>query len=154
MPLTTPYVKIQQTRLYGAEVVLHGESLDSACEHAGMLAKDRGRIFVHPFDDCDVIAGQGTVALEMLAAQPSIDTLVVPIGGGGLAAGMALAAKSRKPDVTVIGVQTTSYPSMVAALAGESSVCNSATIAEGMPSRSRAVSPVVIETGSRHRARG
>jgi threonine dehydratase len=132
MPVSTPYVKVQQTRSHGAEVVLHGETLDAASEAAWTLAGDRGRIFVHPFDDSDVIAGQGTVALEMLAAQPSIDTLVVPVGGGGLAAGMALAAKTRKSDLTVIGVQSTAYPSMVAALTGEPAACAGSTIAEGI----------------------
>lgn len=132
MPIATPYVKVQQTRSHGAEVVLHGESLDAASEAAWRLAKDRGRIFVHPFDDSDVIAGQGTIALEMLAAHPSIDTFVVPVGGGGLAAGMAVAAKSRNPDLTVIGVQALAYPSMVAALIGESAACTGSTIAEGI----------------------
>jgi threonine dehydratase len=132
MPLFTPYVKVQQTRSHGAEVVLHGETLDAAGEHAWELARARGRIFVHPFDDPDVIAGQGTVALEMLAAQPAIDTLVVPVGGGGLAAGMAVAAKTRKPDLTVIGVQSTSFPSMVAALNGEPAAYIGSTIAEGI----------------------
>jgi threonine dehydratase len=132
MPLFTPYVKVQQTRSHGAEVVLHGETLDAAGEHAWELARARGRIFVHPFDDPDVIAGQGTVALEMLAAQPAIDTLVVPVGGGGLAAGMAVAAKTRNPGVTVIGVQSTSFPSMVAALNGEPAAYIGSTIAEGI----------------------
>jgi len=132
MPITTPYVKVHQTKAHGPEVVLHGETLDAASERAWQLATERGLRFVHPFDDPDVIAGQGTVALEMLAARPAIDTLIVPIGGGGLAAGMAVAAKSLKPDVTVIGVQSTSYPSMWSLLRGKPAACNGSTIAEGI----------------------
>ena len=123
MPLHTPYVKVQQTRSHGAEVVLHGETLDAAFEHARELARQRQLILVHPYDDLAVIAGQGTVALEMLEAQPSIDTLVLPVGGGGLIAGMTIAAKARRPDLTVIGVQSTAFPSMVAALNGQSVDC-------------------------------
>jgi threonine dehydratase len=87
---------------------------------------------VHPFDDPDVIAGQGTVALEMLGVAPDIDTLVVPVGGGGLAAGMAIAARALRPGITIIGVQSVSFPSMHAALRGKPAICNGATIAEGI----------------------
>ncbi len=132
MPLYTPYVKVEQTKLHGAEVVLHGETLEDAFAHAAELARKKRLTLVHPYDDPAVIAGQGTVALEMLAAQPSIDTLIVPVGGGGLISGMALAASTRNPDISVIGVQTTSYPSMVAALGGAAATCAGNTIAEGI----------------------
>ncbi len=132
MPLYTPYVKVEQTKLHGAEVVLHGETLEDAFAHAAELARKKRLTLVHPYDDPAVIAGQGTVALEMLAAQPSIDTLIVPVGGGGLISGMALAASARNPDISVIGVQTTSYPSMVTALGGAAATCAGNTIAEGI----------------------
>ncbi|MGH8135661.1 MAG: pyridoxal-phosphate dependent enzyme, partial [Steroidobacteraceae bacterium] len=132
MPLYTPYVKIEQTNAHGAEVVLHGESLDDAFAHALELARGRGLTLVHPYDEPAVIAGQGTVALEMLAAHPSIDTLIVPVGGGGLISGMALAASVRQPQIEIIGVQTTSYPSMRAALNGHALTCGGNTIAEGI----------------------
>jgi threonine dehydratase len=135
MPLHTPYVKVQQTRSHGAEVVLHGETLDAAFEHARALARQRRLILVHPYDDLAVIAGQGTVALEMLEAQPSIDTLVLPVGGGGLIAGVTVAATARRPDLTIIGVQSTAYPSMVAALNGQSVESKGVTIAEGIAVR-------------------
>lgn len=132
MPVHTPYIKVEQTRGHGAEVVLHGESLQQACEHALRLTARQRLTVVHPYDDTDVMAGQGTVALEMLDAQPSIDTLIVPIGGGGLVAGMAVAAKSRNPRLRVVGVQSASYPSMRAALHGRSVAGDRNTIAEGI----------------------
>lgn len=136
MPLHTPFVKVEQTSSHGAEVVLHGEALDDAFDHAWEIAREKGLTLVHPYDDPAVIAGQGTVALEMLVAHPCIDTLVVPVGGGGLIAGMALAARARNPAIRIIGVQTTSYPSMVAAQKGE--ICCGAgnTIAEGIAVKS------------------
>ena len=132
MPLYTPYVKVEQTKSHGAEVLLRGETLDDAFAHAWEMARERGLTLAHPYDDPAVIAGQGTVALEMLAAHPSIDTLVVPVGGGGLISGMAVATSARKPEIEIIGVQTTSYPSMLAALNGDTAVCGGNTIAEGI----------------------
>jgi threonine dehydratase len=132
MPLFTPNVKVQHTKKLGARVILHGESLSEADTHAHQLADEHGLTFVHPYDDEKVIAGQGTVALEMLEAIPDLDVLIVPVGGGGLISGMALAAKARKPDIEVIGVQTALYPSMVQALDGKTIDCGGQTIAEGI----------------------
>ena len=132
MPLHTPFVKVEQTKSHGAEVVLHGETLGDAFDHALEVARKEGLTLVHPYDDPAVISGQGTVALEMLVAHPSIDTLVVPVGGGGLIGGMALAAKARNPAIQMIGVQTASHPSMVVALKGGTFVCGGNTIAEGI----------------------
>jgi threonine dehydratase len=132
MPCNTPFVKIEQTRSHGAEVVLHGTTLSEASERAQQIIAAREMTFVPPYDDHAVMAGQGTVALEMLAAAPDIDMLVVPIGGGGLIAGMAVAATAVAPGIRIIGVQSADYPSMVAALRGEEAVCQGTTIAEGI----------------------
>lgn len=105
MPEGTPFNKIQRTRDFGAEVKLHGKGFDDSVAFTLDLAARDGLTLIHPFDDLDVVAGQGTVAIEMLEQQPDLDTIVVPIGGGGLIAGMALAAKSLKPDVRIIGAQ-------------------------------------------------
>ena len=105
MPKFTPVVKVQQTEGHGAHVVLHGEKFEDAAAHAHELEAKRGFVFVHPFDDPLVMAGQGTVGLEMLDAVPDLDTLVVPIGGGGLISGVATVAKARNPAIDVIGVQ-------------------------------------------------
>jgi threonine dehydratase len=136
MPRHTPYVKTEQTRSHGVEVVLHGETLQDAFDHASELACERRLTLVHPFDDAAIVAGQGTVALEMLEAHPGIDTLVVPVGGGGLVAGMAVAAKARNPRLAIIGVQTASYPSMQAALQGRGISGERNTIAEGIAVKS------------------
>src|SRR5215207_2462771 len=106
MPRFASSVKVENTRGFGAEVVLDGDTFDDARVAGLKLAEERGMTLVHPFDDLAVIAGQGTVALEMLAEQPQIDTLVVAIGGGGLIAGMATAARARRPDIRIVGVQT------------------------------------------------
>lgn len=132
MPKFTPIVKVQQTESHGANVILHGEKLEEATAHARELADKRGLTFVHPFDDPKVMAGQGTIALEMLEDVPSLDTLVVPIGGGGLIAGMAVAAKAVNPDIQVVGVQAELYPSMYAKLKGETAVCDGDSLAEGI----------------------
>jgi threonine dehydratase len=132
MPTFTPGVKIERTRGFGAEIVLHGQTLDEARAHALVLAGQQGLIFVHPYDDPDIVAGQGTVALEMLADVPDLDTLIVAIGGGGLMAGMATAAKAIKPNIEIIGVQSTRFPGMVNAILGTSHPQGSSSIAEGI----------------------
>ncbi len=132
MPRFTPGVKIERTRGFGAEVVLHGDTLDEARSHAMALAAQQQLIFVHPYDDPDIVAGQGTVALEMLAEVPQLDTLIVAIGGGGLVAGMATAAKAIKPGIEVIGVQSARFPAMVNAIKGTHHPQGSSSIAEGI----------------------
>ncbi|HEY1725685.1 MAG TPA: threonine ammonia-lyase [Steroidobacteraceae bacterium] len=136
MPRHTPFVKVEHTRSHGAEVVLHGTTLAEAFAHALEITAARGLTLVHPFDDPAVIAGQGTVGLEMLAAAPELEVLVVPIGGGGLISGLAVAAKSVSPQVEIVGVQAESYPSMPAALRGEEVSCHGNTIAEGIAVKS------------------
>jgi len=135
MPQFTPQVKVERTRAFGAEVVLTGENFDAAYAHAQTVAQQRNLVFIHPYNDLLVMAGQGTIALEMLAAVPALDMLVVPIGGGGLIAGMATAAKALRPDLTVIGVQSRRFPSMRCVLHGEAPVFGSSTIAEGIAVR-------------------
>lgn len=132
MPRFTPGVKVERTRGFGAEVVLHGDTLDEARAHARELSANEGLVFVHPYDDEAIIAGQGTVALEMLRAQPDLDCLVVAIGGGGLIAGMATAAKAIRPGIEVIGVQTERFPSMYNAIKGTHLPMGVSTIAEGI----------------------
>jgi threonine dehydratase len=136
MPRHTPFVKVQHTRSHAATVVLHGDTLVEAFEHAQQILAEQGLTFVHPYDDPQVMAGQGTIALEMLAAEPDLEQLVVPIGGGGLIAGMAVAAKAISPGIDVIGVQSASYPSMRAALTGTEALCQGNTIAEGIAVKS------------------
>ena len=132
MPRFTPGVKVERTRGFGAEVVLHGDTLEEARAHAYALAEQQGLVFVHPFDDEAVMAGQGTVALEMLREQPDLDTLVVAIGGGGLIAGMATVARALKPGIEIIGVQADRFPAMVNAIKGTHLPQGSSTIAEGI----------------------
>ena len=132
MPRFTPGVKIERTRGFGAEVVLHGDTLDASRAHALLLAEREGLVFVHPYDDEAVVAGQGTVGLEMLHAVPDLEMLVVAVGGGGLIAGMATAAKTLKPSIEVIGVQTARFPGMVNAIKGTHHPQGSSTIADGI----------------------
>ena len=132
MPVLTPTVKVERTRGFGAEVVLHGESFDAARERALAIAADQGLHFIHPFDDPLVIAGQGTIALEMLAEQPELDTLVIAIGGGGLISGIATAVRALQPSIELIGVQTARYPAMVNAILGTQHPQGTSTIAEGI----------------------
>jgi threonine dehydratase len=132
MPRSTPFTKVQHTRDYGAEVVLEGDSYDEAYGHALALKQLRGLVLVHPFDDYDVMAGQGTVALEMLEDQPDLEVLSVPIGGGGLIAGMATAARHMNPKIRIIGVEPSMYPSFTARLKGEEPKVGGLTVAEGI----------------------
>ena len=132
MPRYTPNVKIEMTRRHGADVVLFGDDFDEAKAYAFELAEQRGLVFVHPYDDEKVIAGQGTIALEMLNQQPQLDTLAIAIGGGGLIAGIATAAKALKPDIDVVGVQTARFASMYAAIHDAAANFGPSTIAEGI----------------------
>jgi threonine dehydratase len=134
MPEGTPFIKIDRTEAFGATVVLKGDNLIAAREAADTLACERGLVNVHPYDDCDVIAGQGTIGLELIADRPDLNTLVVPIGGGGLISGIAVAAKALKPEIEIVGVQSTLYPSMYRLLRGEDSgpPATAATLAEGI----------------------
>jgi threonine dehydratase len=132
MPVGTPLVKAENTRSHGARVVLHGETLSDSAEHAAELVEREGLILVHPYDDPLIIAGQGTIGCEILDALPDLDDLVVPIGGGGLIAGIAIAAKAIRPDIRIIGVEAALYPSCTNALRGESAPVGGATLAEGI----------------------
>jgi len=132
MPRFTPHVKVLHTRAHGAEVILTGESFDEAQATALEHARVQRLTIVHPYDDEQVICGQGTVALEMLAAQAELDTLVVPVGGGGLIAGICVAAKDIKPSIAIVGVETSGYPAMHCALHGKTAGFAGSTIAEGI----------------------
>jgi threonine dehydratase len=132
MPKATPTVKVQQTESHDATVILHGEKLEDSATFAQQMAQDRGLTFVHPYDDPLVIAGQGTIALEMLEAAPDIDCLVVPIGGGGLISGIATAARAVKPGIEIIGVQAELYPAMAARVKGFDAICDGDSLAEGI----------------------
>ncbi len=132
MPLGSPNTKIKNTRVHGAEVVLEGDSLAQAGEHARSRAERDDLVFVHPYEDERVIAGQGTVGLEMLEQVPELDMLVVPVGGGGLISGIALAAKSLRPQIRIYGVESKTYPSMQQRLAGQPVHVGGDTIAEGI----------------------
>jgi threonine dehydratase len=132
MPRFTPGVKVERTRSFGAEIVLHGDTLDEARSHALGLASERGLTFVHPYDDAAVLAGQGTVGLEMLEAVPELDTLVVAVGGGGLIAGIALAAKAVKPGIEVVGVQALRFPGMFNVVKQAHLPQGASSIAEGI----------------------
>ncbi len=132
MPQHTPELKVQHTRNHGAEVILHGETFDETTAFAHKMQRKRKLTLVHPYDDEMVMAGQGTVALEMLEQQPDLDTLIVPIGGGGLIAGVATAAKALRPAIDIIGVQSERFPAMAQLLARQSVECALYTVAEGI----------------------
>jgi threonine dehydratase len=132
MPTNTPFVKVKNTKSHEAEVILYGDSLAAAATFAHETADSRGAAFIHPFDDPLIIAGQGTVALEMIEDAPDLDCLVVPVGGGGLISGMAVAARSLKPDMEIIGVEALLYPSLKSALDGRERQCGGDTLAEGI----------------------
>jgi threonine dehydratase len=132
MPRHTPTVKVERTRGFGAEVLLHGETFDEARDEALRLAAAQGLTFVHPFDDPAVIAGQGTIGQEMLKARPDLDTLVIAVGGGGLISGIATAARALKPDLQIVGVQTSRFPAMFNLMKGTTWPQGLSTIAEGI----------------------
>lgn len=135
MPENTPQVKVLATEGFGARVVLYGEGVGEAAEEAVRIAASEGRVFVHPYDDPDVIAGQGSVALEMLEDGPAFDTILVPVGGGGLISGVALAVKGHSPSTEVVGVEAALYPAMWSLRTGEARECGGPTLAEGIAVR-------------------
>lgn len=135
MPRYTPNVKVEHTRDHGAEVILQGETFDEASEHTQKLARKRGLTLVHPYDDPLVMAGQGTIALEMLEQQPTLETLLVPVGGGGLVSGMAVAAKGVYPGIEVLGVQSERFAAMFQLMHQQPVQCDRYTIAEGIAVR-------------------
>ncbi len=147
MPVTTPFVKVKATESLGANVVLHGETLGEAQARAEALANERNLVWVHPYDDPAIIAGQGTIALEMLEEVPDLDVLVVPIGGGGLIAGNAISARAVRPSIEIIGVECELYPSMWNAIHRGNRPCGGATLAEGIAvsNAGRLTLPVVRE---------
>jgi threonine dehydratase len=132
MPTTTPFVKVAATEAHGARVVLDGDTLADSQARTERMVADEGLTLVHPYDDPLVAAGQGTIGLEMMEERPDLDTLVIPVGGGGLASGIAVAAKAIAPSVRIVGVETELYPSLWAALAGKTANCGGQTLAEGI----------------------
>ncbi len=144
MPAYTPFVKVRNTEGHGAKVILHGTTLAEASQHARELAAKHHYTFVHPFDDPHIIAGQGTLALEMLETAPHLDMLVVPVGGGGLLAGCSVAARAVKPDIEIIGVESTTFPAMAQRLSGQEVRVGSETIAEGLAVRDIGEMPLTI----------
>ena len=132
MPTATPFNKVSRTQALGAQIVLHGDTLSESGEHAVRLADEEGREFISPYDDEKIVAGQGTIGLEMLEDHPDIDVLVVPIGGGGLIAGIATAAKAMRSEIEIVGVQAALFPSMYRALRGKAPTGGGATVADGI----------------------
>ncbi len=132
MPVSTPIIKVTQTEGHGANVVLHGERFDDAYAHARELEASKGYVFVHPFDDVAIMAGAGTIGIEMLEDAPDLDTLVIPIGGGGLISGVATAAKALRPDIQIIGVEAELYPSMKNVVEGSHGNIGGDTLDEGI----------------------
>ena len=132
MPETTPSTKIERTRAHGANVILSGETLADSQLTAEALVKEKGFLLIHPYDDDKVIAGQGTIGIEMLEDAPDLDCIVVPIGGGGVIGGTAIAAKHIRPGIEVLGVEVKLYPSMYHALRGQPAKCGGSTLAEGI----------------------
>ena len=144
MPKFTPLTKVTRTASWGARVVLHGETLAEAAEHARALALESGLVFVHPYDDPAVMAGQGTLALELLEDVPDLDALVIPVGGGGLVAGCAVVAAALKPGIEVIGVEVAAYAALAQRLAGQPVSVGGATIAEGIAVRDIGTAPLAV----------
>lgn len=144
MPRFTPATKISRTTAWGARVELHGETLVESAAHAALLAEREGLAMVHPYDDPAVIVGQGTLALELLADAPDLDALVIPVGGGGLIAGSAVAASTLKPGIQVLGVEVEAYAALAQRLAGKSVSVGGRTIAEGIAVRDIGALPFSI----------
>jgi threonine dehydratase len=132
MPVTTPYVKVMATQAYGAKVVLDGETLSECQDRVAAIVAERGLVLVHPYDDPAIIAGQGTIALEMLEEAPDLDMLVIPIGGGGLISGNAIAARAVRAGIEIVGVEAALYPSMRNAVTGANDPIGGSTLAEGI----------------------
>jgi threonine dehydratase len=132
MPVTTPFVKVAATRSHGAEVVLDGQTVSDAQARCEAIQKERGMTLVHPYDDAQVIAGQGTIALEMLEEVPDLDQLVIPIGGGGLISGNAIAARAINPTIEIVGVEAMLYPAVWNALEHGNRAVGGPTLAEGI----------------------
>ena len=143
MPETTPFTKVEQTRSYGATIALAGETLDDCRALLDQMVEEKGLTLVHPYDDEHIIAGQGTVGMEMIRDHPDLDVIIGPIGGGGLMAGSAIAAKAMKPDIEMIGCEAALYPSMFHAIKGEAAQCGGQTLADGIAVKN--VSPRTIE---------
>jgi threonine dehydratase len=144
MPVATPFVKVEHTRRHGAKVILHGDTLVEASNFAHELGHQKGLTFIHPYDDPDVIAGQGTIGIEMLEAVPELETLIIPVGGGGLIAGVSVAARAIKPGIEVIGVEARLYPALYAARRGEEAIIGGNTIAEGIAVKEFGKLPLAI----------
>ena len=144
MPAFTPFVKVRHTRDFGANVVLKGETLAEAASHARALAADEKFVFVHPYDDPFVMAGQGTIALEMLHDMPDLEMLVIPVGGGGLIAGNAVAAKAIKPEIEIVGVEAAGYSALFQMLRGEPVQVGGDTVAEGIAVRDIGAAPLAV----------
>jgi len=144
MPAFTPFVKVRHTRDFGANVVLKGDTLSEAAAHARELAEAKRFVFVHPYDDPFVMAGQGTIALEMLRDMPDLEMLVIPVGGGGLIAGNAVAAKALKPDIAVVGVEAAGYSALFQMLRNEPVQVGGDTIAEGIAVRDIGAAPLAV----------
>jgi threonine dehydratase len=144
MPKNTPFVKVRNTQAHGATVVLAGDTLAESAALAQKMREENNLVFVHPYDDAAIVAGQGTIALEMLEQVPMLDTLVVPVGGGGMIAGMSVAAQARKPGLDVIGVQSELYPAMAQRLRGEAVSVGGETIAEGIAVRDTGLLPLSL----------
>jgi threonine dehydratase len=132
MPETTPSTKVERTKAHGAQVILSGETLADSQVTAEAMVEEKQLILVHPYDDDRIIAGQGTIGIEMIEDEPELETIVVPIGGGGVISGTAIAAKHLKPPIEMIGVEVKLYPSMYAALRGQPAKCGGSTLAEGI----------------------
>jgi threonine dehydratase len=132
MPETTPFTKVERTRAHGADIVLSGETLADSQAAAEPIRAEKGLVLVHPYDDDRIIAGQGTIGIEMLEDEPGLDVIVVPVGGGGVISGIAVAAKHMKPDIEITGVEVKLYASMYHALRGQTTKCGGSTLAEGI----------------------
>jgi threonine dehydratase len=144
MPKGTPFVKVRKTSEYGAKVEMEGDTLEDAAAHARAIADKHGLTFVHPYDDAEVIAGQGTIGLEMIEDYPDLDVLVIPVGGGGLIAGCAVAAKGLKPSIDIIGVEPNLYPSLTNALKHGQASCAGSTLGEGIAVKAIGATPLPL----------